>query len=689
MSNIIKSEYASIYSSDSEELRKIVAESDRAIEADDANRKRSYENWKAYFAVDGGQWETEIKDRLTQENRHASQYNIIGPKVDALTGSLIQEETDLDWKPIEGVRNTLTESVKTAYYSDKELSEYHKIEESIIRDGLINSGDLKIKMSSKYNPLKNIAFDRVIPGYLIKDPNWITDNDDDLMKAWEIFHVHPEEIAHKYGVSNRYLDEQIKYLKATGDDYDTFTRNPNYLIDQDKKGSLVRVIEYHYIEKINTTRLIGMRMDSQRWIPFPITEDRAKLEQYMIQNNIDPMTIMKSPYEDRIHHVKTLAPEAVEYDFLEDGISTVQCGRLPYISFTANRVFGQNKGIVDDLVDIQRTINKRESKLTDMISTAQGGGKLVNKNLFDDPVAMERFKNRANDPSYIEFVEGEELSKERAIHYINSNQYPSQIINQLMRMWDIVDRVSKVPAALEAISENANESGVLFQRKLAVARVNTITIINRIRDFRKKVAEAYYNQFQLAYNGPERTFSTTDGKRSTTLNARVFNEQDGKVYIQNRPDQTPRCQVIATESRRSPNRMMQDRAIYSELYNLSVQTNPEYASFFFELLLSTMDLDEEHKQRLLEISTLQKLRDKQRMHTEIDTLLSQSSQAKFAGIQADMGVQQLLQQLQGQQQDVPVAQIPQEEVPEEPLLEESTLPSPEEEQEGALVADLV
>lgn len=690
MSNILKSDFASIFSGESEEVRKIKDEFDRAVQADEKNRRRSYTNWKSYFAVDGGQWEDIVRDRLHMNNRHAAQYNIIGPKVDALTGSLVQEEFDLDWKPVEGVRNSLTEGIKTAFYSDKELGNYEKNVEAVIRDGLIYEGNIKVGMSSKYNPLRNISMVRGIPGYLIKDPYWISDDDFDLMKAWEVFHLHPEELAQKYDVSSPYLDEQIRLARVAGNDYEEFIRDPNDLILMERKGTLVRVIEYHWLEIIQTSRLIGQKMDSERWLPFPITKEKAKLEQFMITNHIDPMTIMEAPYEDRVHRVRTIAPEAVEHHLLEDGVSKVQCGMLPYISFTANRVFGQNKGIVDDLIDIQQTINKRESKLTDMIATAQGGGKLVNKNLFDGPVERQRFRERANDPSYVEFVEGEELSKERAIHYINSNQYPSQIVNQLMRMWDIVDRVSKVPAALEAISENANESGVLFERKLAVARINTITIVNRIRDFRKKLAEAYFHQFQLAYNGPERQFSTMDGKRATTLNKRVFNAADGKIYIQNRPDQAPRCQVICTESRSAPNRKIRDRAVYSELYNLSTQTNPEYSSFFFELLLETMDLDEVHKQRLLEISSIQKIRDKQRIRTEIDSLISQSKLANMQGAEADLGLQQILGQLQGGgQQNVPVEQIPEEDIPEEPLQDETDLPSPEEEQAAPLAADQV
>ncbi len=688
--SILKSGYNKIFSSDSEHVAKITHQFNQALDADSRNRERSYINWKAYIAIDGGQWEDYIRDKLHANNRHAAQYNIIGPKVDALNGSLVQEKTDLDFKPIEGVRNSLTEGVKTAYYTDSEIGHFHREEEAIIRDGLIYEGCLKMMMSDRHNPLRNIAFRRCLPGYVVKDPYWISDDDYDMTKCWEVFHLHPEEVANKFGFVTPELEQMIKMSRQFGNSYDEYSKDPEELVRMAQKGTLVRVIEEHITEEVNTERLIGQKIDSERWVPFPITDEKAKLEQYMIDNHIDPNTLITSPYKDRIHHVATIAPEAVPHRMLEDGVSKVQPGRLPYYFFSANRALGQSKGIVDDLVDIQRTINKRESKLTDMISTAQGGGKLVNKSLFDGPLERQRFREKANDPSYIEFVEGEELSKEKAIHYINSNQYPSQIINQLMRMWDIVDRVSKVPAALEAISENANESGVLFERKLAVARVNTITLLNRIKDLRKSMAEGYFNQFQTSYNGPQRSFSTSDGKHSIVLNKRVFNKADGKIYIQNRPDQIPRCHVIATESRSSPNAMMRDRAIYSELYNLSAQTNPEYSSFFFELLLQTMDLDEEHKQRLLEISSLQKIRDKQKIRTEIDTLLSTSKQSDFQGVQADVGIQQMLAQLnKDKQQQGEVAQIPEEDIPEEPLQEEGALPSIEEEQAPPLQADSV
>jgi len=677
-----------IVTTSQEEVLITLSDCEFAIRADEKNRERCYWNWKNYFAVDGTQWKDLTRNKLIGQNRHAAQFNIIGPKVDAMAGSLMQEETDLDWKPMDGIRNSLTESLKTGYYVDSEIANYPKNFEAVIRDALIYLGVLKVQMSDRHDPLFNIVMRRMEPGFVVFDPYWISDEDDECENAYEIFHLSAEEIMRRYDISNPLLEQEVLEHRKTGFRYYEQTRNPNELVLLMRKGHLHRVIEHHYMENLETTRLIGQRLDSTRYITFPITTDKAAKEHYMLTNHIDPFTILETPYTDRIHKLKTIAPDIVHDKCLEKGTSKTQIRRLPYIQLTANRAFGQNKGIVDDLVDIQQTINKRESKLTDLISVATGGGKLVNKDLFLDPKAMKRFLERANDPSYTEFVNGDEMVKGKTIEYINSAQYPAEIINQLMRMWDIVDRVSKVPAALEAISDNPNESGVLFERKLQVARVNTITLVNRIRDFMKKCAEAYYHQFQLAYNGPERTMSTSDGSRETVLNKRVYNPSNGKVYIQNRPDMMPRCHVIATESRSAPNRKIRDRAIFSELYNLSTQTNPEYASFFFELLLETMDLDEEHKQRLKEISALQKIRDKTKIQTEIANLISQSKQADFAGAQAQVGLQQLMAQL-GQQPEVPTQQVPEDEVPQELPVEEASLPQGQEILELPMPADRV
>lgn len=653
---------------------RVMSEYDRAIDFDRRNSLRSFRNWRAYFAIDGGQWPDKSLQKLVDADRHAATYNIIGPKVDTLAGSLASEVFDLDWKPVEGIRNSLTEAVKTSYYSDKDLCNYEKQVEDVTKDAMIYRGVMKMEMSDKHNPLRNICFRRVTPGFFLPDPHWISDDDNDLEKCWEVFHLTAMQVKNVYGVSSSTIEAHIKNDLRSGDQYeeeDQYSRFHNQHITKGShhrltSGSLHKVIEFHYMENIATQRIIGQIIGSPRWIPFPLTNEEEALEKFMVENKVDPLTMKPVPYKDRVHHVVTVAPSLKTDGPLQEGISEIQTKRLPYIILSANRAHGQDKGIVDDIIDIQQTINKRESKLTNMIDTATGGGKLVNKDLFKTADQRKRFESDNAKPDYVEFVDGDEMSKERAVHYLNNNQFPSTLINQLERMWEIIDRVSKVPAAMDAISGSANESGILFDRKLEVSRLGLVTIINRVKNFRKTMAEMYYEQWQLSYNGPERMMAPNDGDRQVILNKRVFDKKQGRLYIENRPDQIPRSMVIVRESKSSPNRKMRDRAVYSELFNLSTQANPEYTSFFFQKLIETMDLSDEDKVELDVISSFQKIRDRKRLSAEISTLDSQEKQAALTSLQSILSMQQLSGGGGEAEGPVPTSRIPADEIPSGP-----------------------
>jgi hypothetical protein len=640
---VVRSPVDGIRSSDHELMMKIEAEYQRAYEADTKNRERSYRNWRAYIALDGGQWPEIDLANIRTEDRNAVQFNIIGPKVDTLAASLAAESYDLDWKPIKGVRNSLTESVKNAWFSDKELCNYDSEIELIARDGLVQKGVLKMQENGDHDPLLNIAFKRAMPGHVIFDPHWITENDKDCMKAWEMFHIPAMQIADHYGINSVLIDEAVRQQRKYGFDYEEYDPDFSQQLQLGIRGSLYRVIEYHWMEHIKIKRLVGNILGTNEFLPFPITKDHNALERYMVSNDIDPFTIKETPYTDKIHKYAAICPE-LTHKILEHGVSRIQPKRLPYFQFSANRGLGKDKGIVDDIMDIQDTINRRESKLTDMIETAQGGGKLVNRDLFRSPEARARFQKFANDPKYIEFVDGEELSKEKSIQYINSNQYPSQIINQLERMYEIVDKISKVPAAMEAMSESTNESGVLFNRKLQVARLSSATIMGRMKRLRVNLAEAYYWQFQLTYNGPEREFSTADGKHKTVLNERIFDPETEKRYIKNRPNMIPRVVVIATEARNSPNQMLADQALYSELFSNSAQTNPDYANIFYEQLLMSMPLGEDVKAQVAEINLLKRISTRKKILAELANFDATEKQSLLMSAQAATQLGQILAQ---------------------------------------------
>ncbi len=292
---VIRNPYEHISSSDHYLMTKIQAEYQRAFDADFRNRERSFKNWRAYMAIDGGQWTKDELAELKAEERTAVQFNIIGQKVDTLAASLASEQWDLDWKPMEGSRNSLTEAIKSSWHSDSELCQYETQVGLVARDGMVQKGVLKMIENSDYNPLLNVAFKRMMPGYVIFDPHWITDDDKDCKRAWECFHLSAKKIADHYGTSSPMIDQAIKQWKRFGGQYEEYDPDFSLQLQLGVRGHLYRVIEYHWMEEMKTTRLVGKVIDSPNYLPFPITKDHNELENYMVINNIDPFTIFESP----------------------------------------------------------------------------------------------------------------------------------------------------------------------------------------------------------------------------------------------------------------------------------------------------------------------------------------------------------------------------------------------------------
>lgn len=663
MPNQSKIPYKHLKSSDYPRVITIDAEFTRALDYDCKNRERSYRNNRMYHAVDAGQWNPKDIVKLGDVNRQAAQFNITAPKVDTLAGELLSETYDYDFKPVEGPRDSLTKSIQDTWYSDKELCRYDEQMEKIVIDGLIYAGDMKMMISHKYNSLGNIYFKRTEPGYLVRDPYWRSDDDSECEKCWEIFYMDAIELQRKFGISNPIVDSAVNQLKLFGGDYQNPDNDFNQRIQMQTIGHLYRVIEYHWMEILKTTRIVGQKLNSDRYIPFPITEDKAKLKDFMLRNKVDPNTMMPVEYEDPIHKFNISCPQVELSKLLREGMGKIQIKRLPYFQFTVGRFQGQNKGIVDDIVDIQETINKRESKLTDLVSTATGGGKLANRDMFKTPDERKEFENRANDPAYVGWVDGDDLTNNRAIHYLNTNTYPSTLINQLERMWDVIDRVSRVPASMSSRSESANESGRLHAQKMAVARLANVTLFNRLKKLRHDMGEAYFEQWPWAYKGLSREFSTRDGKHKTVLNERVFRPEEGKWYIRNRPDQIPRCSVIITEKPSSPSTAMEKQAKFGEFYNMAVQAKqPEYANFFFGEILKTEVFDDEAEAQLGILRVLNNVRNLKRIGTEIKNMDAAGKQADFAGAQAMMNLEQLTASIQQPGQEaLPVSEVPEEE----------------------------
>jgi len=609
--------------------------------------ERAEKCWRMYVSYDGGQWDEADKATLRKEFRHAAQFDVIRPKVSALAGALLADLPDLSWAPVEGQKSIVTEAIAEQYYSDKELYDYDKVILDVFRDGLVHAGDAFLYMDYSKGPPR-IKLKREIPGFLVWDPYWKTDDDRDAEVAYRFRYLAADRLFKEYDSKAEEILAAIREKERMPAEYPTSTARQQRQL-QGKVGDEYKVIEKHYLKHIKGKRLIGRREGSEQWIPFPVGQDEQYLTVFAELNHIDWTTVVEARYEDRIHYYTTVCKEL---NLLLGGEvkSEVQVNGLPFYHFTVDRYDGQDMGIVEAIIDLQQTINKRESLVTELISKANGGSMLVNQNLFlDEQRKAEWIKNK-NKPGHAEFVDLDGV-QQNLIH-IASNQYPTAVLDQINRMYStVLPLVSRASDALSSITESG-DSGILFERKFQLNLISN-TLLNRgVRQFMNNIGEGYFLQWQNSNRDLMREVSFRDGRKIT------LNEQDASGRVYNAVTEVPRCRVVVTENTKSQTYQMRWRSVWAEVLKaIPADAAPGHFLLAMKGFFETLQMKEDDKDNLKLLNEMMMVKARVMGMKDLTALQAGIQGDTLQSAQLQMQIEQFAQQQaqMAQQQEIQAA----------------------------------
>jgi len=626
--------------SDYEVMRNIVSEADRAAAARRADVKRNEKSWRFYFPADAGQWDDADKEVLRKEGRHIAQFDVIGPKVDSLAGALLADLPDMSWTPVEGESSIVTEAIAESYYTDKELFDYDKKILEVFQNGLVHSGDAYLYMDdSKGHSRINIGVEE--PGYLIWDPYWKTNDDRDAECVYRFRYMKPDALLKNYNSKAEEILKAMRERKGKPVEYQAGAERQRRQL-QGKVGDEYKVIEKHYLEHVRGKRLLGRREGSEQWIPFPIGKDQNYLTAFAEVNQIDWTTVVEAKYTDRIHYFTTVCEELNVLIAAEEK-SEVQVNGLPFYHFAVRRHDGHDMGIVETLIDVQQTINKRESLVSELISKANGGSTLVDQSIFLDTKQREEWIKNKNKPGHAEFVD---LSAARnPLMHIAANQYPSTVLDQIARMYDkVLPLVSRASDALSSITDSG-DSGILFERKFQLNLIAN-TLLNRgVRQFMNNIGEGYFYQWQVSYQELMQDVRFRDGRRVT------LNEPgpDGQVY--NAVAEVPRCRVLVTENVKSQTYQMRMRSVYGEVMRaIPPDVAPGQFMMILKNFMETLQLNEEDKRDLEMLNQMMMVKARIMGMKDLTALQAGIQGDTLQSAQIQMQLDQLTQQMAQAQQ---------------------------------------
>jgi len=628
--------------SDWEIVSKISSEFDRHYQVKYKDIQRMAHNFRGYQGLDGGLWEDKDLQKLSLEDRTAYIFNLARNKVDTLTGTMMSEKNDLDWQPLDKRNAKASQLVKDLYDIDKELWDYDFHFGLATRDGNVMSGELEIAIDRSKNGLPYIRFIRGDSAYIVRDSDWLSDDEEDCESAFKVAFLSPLQLQRIFKAKGPIIETAVDRIKRFGKTPEMGS-NPFEQVSREIKGDTYRTIIHYWIDHQEVENLYGRPIGEFSRIVFPRGLEKEQLEKFMVENRIDPYTLRAYKFPQKVNMCTTICPSLVGDALLGNGRSEIQIGRLPLFHFTNMRVEGRDIGIVDMIKHVNQLIQKDESKISDIISSAQGGALAANWDAFKFPSDRARLEKGANDPSTVVFMDGDEMRKGQVFQRLEPARSGPEMIQRIQRMYDVVDRVSGIPSVMESMTESKQESGKLFDSKNATSRIALTLQYKYNALMQNRMGEAYINQIRPTYSGPTREFISKDGKKSVVLNQRVA--RDNKIYIKNSPIMLPRCAVFVTESNQSLNRQTALRGILFGLFEKVAGTHPEFASLMIREIIRTVSIgDPKVEARMDAITEMQEIRDFAKFKADITGLEAGTQNAILQIMQAKMQTMQIMAQ---------------------------------------------
>jgi hypothetical protein len=565
----------------------ILNEFNRAKEFEEENLARESKNWNLYSGYDNGQYPADILAQLREEGRNPFQGNFIRGKVDGLAGSIVKNFFDLNFEAIDGKYIDLCRIIKELMLSDKELLDWNDSYLQIVVAGLVYRGVEEMYVSTEYSPLGNIGFRFIMPGHIILDPNWITAKSKDLRRAWKMSYLTAEQIKEKYNTREADIDAAIAARQFDGLEYDLDAKDEGfpYFNANERYGSQYRVIEFHHME----TKKKKIEVVASSGLVVPDVSDEEKKEWAIYNGVTSEDDIIHNEITYNEYYVTTICPELSRNFLLEDRKAKIQIGRLPFFPWSSCRINGKNGGLPDLLESIQVTYNKRESMIDHMISTSANGAHGIDPDIVDsDMNKMAEIEKNWNTSSYRFWTSpGKIASGRNFFAEVPRTNIDYGVVNEIGRLLDLGDRVSKLPAATDARSEGSEESGILFARKQMQSDINHAVLYRTLEQLWNDKGESYLLAAKQLYSGIYRTFLVPGKDNILELNKTIYTDE-GPIIV-NDISALPRMKVAVTQSPQGTTMRAIDRAMGIETLRVIGPENPLLRARTVKKIVSTLD----------------------------------------------------------------------------------------------------
>ena len=419
-----------------------------------------------YDFVRGKQWSEDDKAALTEKGRPALTINKIRPHLNILSGYQRVNRYEVNFEPRTSDDFESCELRKgvTKYIMDN--CDYNDVESAVFMDGIIGGiGWFHVFYNWDYTAMEGeIDIERISPFDIYTDPEARKPDYSDgkfLCRAkWvdkdELCDIYPEHTDDILSEFRRYdMDEKEADMVGT---------EPLWYNRDLKK---VRLIECWYKEREMETRYM-MADGTISDVPPPIP------------------TVIASPFQVPVDKVRLAV---IMGDIkLEEMDSPYQHGFFPFVPFTLYH-YGEGDvpcGVVRDVKDPQREINKKRSQILHILNT-QGNSGLITETTAMTEEQQERYRKYGSKPGAIIEVNDGTLAGGR-IREIQPSAPPVGLIQSAQESEADIPKITGINESMLGIS-SPQQSGRAIELNQRQAVTNIAPFFDNLRKSKRAIVQ--------------------------------------------------------------------------------------------------------------------------------------------------------------------------------------------------------
>lgn len=455
-----------------------------------ADWRKAYSHWRKWrtdakedFAfVAGDQWSTDDKLHLDSQGRPAVVFNRVGPMIDAVAGSEVQNRQEVQYIPREIGDSAVNEAFTAAAKYFRDLCDAEDEESSAFFDCLVSGvGWTETSVDHDEDPDGTIVVERVDPFEVFADPSASRGNLADAKYVFRVKDLTKDEVEQQWpGATDNMLPGTFSWGDVDEDEDDPHETRHGRQYDVGGKTSpgksrrrKYRVVEYQWKEFSPVYRMLDPQSGQE------VTFDAKR---YGMLQKIWKRIGGSPPPALRQKRLEVRQAFFMGDEVLEEGPAPCPTS-FTYKAITGKRDRNEGTwyGLVRPMKDPQRWSNKFFSQILHIINTNAKGGLLAETGAVED---VRDFEQRWAEADSIMWMKDGGVSASRIMPK-PLTAVPPDVSNMMQFCTQSLREVTGINLELLGMADQVQPGVLEYQRRQSGLMI-LATLFDSLRRYRKE-----------------------------------------------------------------------------------------------------------------------------------------------------------------------------------------------------------